>query len=142
MNDFPIDIYFSLREFECPCCGAVRINKDFVQLLHQIRVDRGMVRITPGGGGYRCPAFQKGLHAARAQILKTRLVEPLVAAHVEGKAADISIYSLSTSEKVPFTKDDVPYLKSLGFSGIGIGKTGWAHVDTAHDIPAIWEYDH
>jgi len=142
MNNFDIDDYFTLAEFQCACCGAVKIDEDLVERLHELRVARGRVRISTGGG-YRCPAYQKAIHAARAEILKTKPKEPVVAAHPMGMAADIRLYGLSTSDPIPLTNDDIPFLKGLGFTGIGIGKSGWAHLDIAHgDVPATWRYDY
>lgn len=141
MNDFRIDDYFHLREFECPCCGAVRIEEELVEALHELRVARGRIVISTGGG-YRCPAYQRAIHMARAEILKTTPKEPKVAAHTMGKAADVRLYSLDTGEAVPIVNDDILFLKNLGFNGIGIGKTGWAHLDVAHGTPAIWSYDY
>jgi len=52
MNDFQITQNFNLKEFECPCCGLVMIDKRLVDYLQAIRNEYGAPIIT--SSGYRC----------------------------------------------------------------------------------------
>ena len=118
------------------------VDPMLVESLHELRVARGRV-VIKRGGGFRCLAYQKAIHISRAELLQKKPKEPIIAAHTLGQAADVRIISLETGEGIPLTNDDIPYLKGLGFNGIGIGKTGWAHLDIAHsDEPATWSYDY
>lgn len=141
VNDFEISDHFNLREFRCPCCGAVILDNKFLAKLEKLRVDRGRV-IVSSGGGYRCRSYQRAIHFARNEILNMPLSEPKIAAHTLGQAADVTVYSIDTGDKIPLTSSDIPYLKGLGFTGIGISKYGWAHLDDAHDPFEQWSYSY
>lgn len=140
INDFRISPNFLLREFECPCCRTVSLNAGFIDKLQKLREHRGRIVITPNGGGYRCDAYQLALHYARAELLHQKYVQPKIAAHSLGQAADITIFN--DDEMVPVMNADIPFLKSLGFTGIGISVKGWAHLDDAHDPFQTWTYSY
>lgn len=140
-NDFQVTDHFNLREFECPCCQRVILDEEFIEKLEKLRVDRGRIIISRGGG-YRCEAYQKAIHYARNEILGMPLVEPEIAAHTMGQAADIRIFSLDNGDLLPIMMSDVPYLKELGFTGIGVSNFGWAHLDDAHPTLRTWSYSY
>jgi len=139
MNSIKINKFFNLSEFVCPCCGSVKIDERLVERLTRLRKDRGRIIIVKGGG-YRCPAYQIAIKLAREEMGRHQPI-PKIAAHPEGKAGDVTLFSVNTGERIPLTTDDIPYLMSLGFNGIGIGQSGWAHLDIAHtEQVETWSY--
>ena len=77
INDFALSAHFRLREFECRCCGTVKLSARLVERLEALRARRGApVLIT---SGYRCPRH----NAAVGGVENSR--------HMRGTAADIHV---------------------------------------------------
>lgn len=75
-NDFKIAPHFSLREFECRCCGQVRLSVRLVVLLEELRARWGRpIAVT---SGYRCHARNLAVGGAEHSL------------HMRGQAADIA----------------------------------------------------
>lgn len=75
VNDIKIAPHFSLREFECRCCGAVKISPDLVDLLERLR--DSLARPIAVTSGYRCAAHNAEVGGAPKSF------------HLLGRAADI-----------------------------------------------------
>ncbi len=59
MNNIQISENFKLNEFECRCCGQVKINSELLKRLQAIRTQVGRpIRIT---SGYRCPNHNRAV---------------------------------------------------------------------------------
>lgn len=76
VNDIKIAPHFSLREFECRCCGAVKISPDLVDLLERLR--DVLARPIVVTSGYRCAAHNEEVGGATKSY------------HLLGRAADIA----------------------------------------------------
>jgi uncharacterized protein YcbK (DUF882 family) len=76
LNDFPVSPHFNLREFECRCCGCVKLSGELIRMLEELRAALGRpVVIT---SGYRCKAHNAAVGGAKRSL------------HLAGRAADIS----------------------------------------------------
>ncbi|MDR1020422.1 MAG: peptidase M15 [Synergistaceae bacterium] len=76
LNDFPVSPHFNLREFECRCCGCVKLSGKLILMLEEFRSALGRpVVIT---SGYRCPRHNAAVGGARRSL------------HLTGRAADMS----------------------------------------------------
>jgi uncharacterized protein YcbK (DUF882 family) len=76
INDVRVSPHFKLREFQCRCCGAVKLSSDLLTLLELMRnAWGGPLTIT---SGYRCPGRNKAVGGAARSL------------HLHGAAADIS----------------------------------------------------
>ncbi len=134
MNVFKLTPHFYLREFECPCCGTVMMDEYFIGMLEKLRVEISLpIKIN---SGYRCRAYQKALKLARYEITGVMPPLPKIPFHTEGVAADIRIMDR------PILNDDIPMLNDIGFTGIGISPSGWAHLDSGHDTIQTWKYSY
>ena len=75
MNNFKLTDHFTLREFQCRHCGAVKLDHRLVNKLQALRDRLGVpLAIT---SGYRCPDHNKAVGGAPNSY------------HVQGMAADI-----------------------------------------------------
>ena len=90
---------FAEEEFECPCCGKVKIAMELVELLQQLRdVIKEPIIVT---SGYRCQQYNESVNG----FVRSK--------HMEGKAADIKV-----SDMTP--KWLAGYGASMFFNRIGI----------------------
>ena len=72
---------FTEEEFECPCCGKVKISFPLVELLQQLRdVIKKPVIVT---SGYRCQQYNRNVGGY------------VHSKHMEGKAADIKVSDMT-----------------------------------------------
>jgi len=72
---------FTEEEFECPCCGKVKISFPLVELLQQLRdVIKKPVIVT---SGYRCKQYNRNVNGY------------VHSKHMEGKAADIKVSDMT-----------------------------------------------
>lgn len=107
LNDFPLTENFNLREFQCSCCGQVKIHPKLVEMLQVLREKVGRPVIITSG--YRCPSRNMAVGGA------------LQSYHMRGMAADIKVPGVSISRLAQLAE-------SLGFNGIGL-YPGFVHVD-------------
>jgi uncharacterized protein YcbK (DUF882 family) len=113
--------YFQLKEFACPCCGANNIDRNFVELLDQIREQYGKPMVVKSG--YRCKKHNDEVGGVPES------------AHVDGVAADIGCSFAGDRMKL------VVAMLDNGISRLGIGKT-FVHCDMSKTLPqsVIWLY--
>lgn len=119
---------FTSAELECPCCGAVEMNRFFMTALQTLRDDVGVPLYI--SSGFRCEKHNKKVKGAN----KSK--------HLIGMAVDIALDSLS-SENI---HDLIYYIssfsereatKDLGFTGMGI-YSKHIHFDLRYDKNAAW----
>jgi uncharacterized protein YcbK (DUF882 family) len=76
MNDLQVSPHFNLREFQCRCCGRVKLSRELVRKLEGLRAAVGRpVVIT---SGYRCERHNAAVGGAARSL------------HLAGRAADVS----------------------------------------------------
>ena len=98
-NDFKLTKGFNLKEFQCPCCGSVKIDSELVKRLQILR-DRISKPIIVTSG-YRCPAYNKEVGGVNSSY------------HTKGLAVDITVDNMEL-------EDLLIKAKKVGFKGIGI----------------------
>jgi zinc D-Ala-D-Ala carboxypeptidase len=121
-------IYFKKEEFSCKCCGAYKMDAEFIELLTTAREECGFPFII--ASGYRCSKHN-------AAVSTTGLDGP----HTTGKAADIRVSGARAHKLVRIALN-------LGFTGIGVSQKGphekrFIHLDTLqppNPRPNIWTY--
>lgn len=113
---------FDSSEFDCPCCGQVAMDTNFIRRLQYARDVAGVPFVI--NSGYRCPEYNVKL--------KNSVPD---SAHTTGQAADIKV-SDSQSRFILLS-----VFLETGFTRIGVGKT-FIHVDTDPDKPqnVVWMY--
>ncbi|NLJ34249.1 MAG: DUF882 domain-containing protein [Firmicutes bacterium] len=107
VNDFPLSDNFRLREFQCACCGQVKLHPYLVQRLQALRERLGRPVLI--NSGYRCKKHNAAVGGAPQSL------------HLEGMAADIRVAGIAASKLGHLSE-------ALGFTGIGI-YPGFVHVD-------------
>ena len=108
LNDFQIVQHFNLREFQCRCCGQVKIGHDLVFTMEELRKKLNLpVRVV---SGYRCPNYNVVVGGAKDSY------------HIEGRASDIAAATdLNTICRAA---------KELGLRGIGkYPDENYVHID-------------
>jgi uncharacterized protein YcbK (DUF882 family) len=75
INDIRISPHFKLREFECRCCGAVKLSRGLLGMLEALRIEYGMPLVITSG--YRCPGHNRRVMGASKSL------------HLLGRAADV-----------------------------------------------------
>ena len=98
-NDFKLTKDFNLKEFQCPCCGTVKIDSKLVKRLQELRdgIDKPIIVTS----GYRCPAHNKEVGGVNSSY------------HTKGLAVDITVDNMEL-------EDLLIKAKMVGFKGIGI----------------------
>jgi len=77
VNDIFVAPHFKLREFECPCCGLVKIHPELVDRLERLRaLWKEPLFVT---SGYRCQKHNREVGGVPHSM------------HMEGKAADVVV---------------------------------------------------
>ena len=76
INDILVSPHFKLREFQCRCCGAVKLSPELLAMLEAMRNAWGGPLVITSG--YRCPQHNKSVGGAVGSL------------HLRGMAADIS----------------------------------------------------
>jgi len=117
INDIKVEYYFSLKEFECPCCKHVMLHPDLLDKLVKLRHAYGEPLII--NSGYRCISYNKKVGGVPGSY------------HLFGMAADIYIRGI-----IP--KDLAIQADLVGFSGIGLYNT-FIHVDV-RPLKERWDY--
>lgn len=111
--------YFTLKEFECPCCGLNNINSDVISKIDRIR---SLMDIPLHiNSGTRCPKHNTGIGGKPGSQ------------HLIGNAIDVSMNDMDLDQRHTFLG-----LMHTEFNGIGIGKT-FIHGDV-RSRPATWIY--
>ena len=98
INDIELTEYFSLREFECPCCKRVMLSPDLLARLNHLR----MVINRPiyVNSGYRCKEENHKVGGANNSC------------HLIGMAVDIHVKDFLLFNLLLFAQE-------IGFTGIG-----------------------
>ena len=120
-NNVDITENFNLKEWQCPCCGAVKIYIPVAEKLEKLRTELGGRPIRIGrGGGYRCRSYNEEIGGAKKSQ------------HPLGRAVDVSVDGC-TPEEVAAAAEKV------GFVGIGIyTNRGFTHLDLREGGAARW----
>ena len=107
MNNIKISDNFNLKEFQCKCCGQVKIESKLLELLQKLRSQVGKpISVL---SGYRCPNHNAEVGGAKESY------------HMKGMAVDIRIPNMSPGEVAKIAEQ-------LGFNGIGLYDS-FTHVD-------------
>jgi uncharacterized protein YcbK (DUF882 family) len=100
INDIRISPHFKLREFQCRCCGLVKLSPRLLRMLEELREEARIPLVVTSG--YRCPAHNRRVGGAPRSL------------HVEGCAADI--LAAPAAQKRLFSMAE-----SIGFSQVICG---------------------
>ena len=111
--------YFELSEFDCQETGNNRMEKDFLELVDQLRHECGFPFVITSG--YRDPT-----HSIEA-------AKDIPGPHSQGIACDIRV--VNSNKRFRLIKKAL----ALGFTGIGVDPS-FIHVDTRGSSPVIWTY--
>ena len=119
INDIKIAEYFSLYEFECPCCRRVMLSPDLLARLNHLR---GVInRPIYINSGYRCKEENHRVGGAPRSY------------HLLGMAADIHVKDFLLVSLLTIAKE-------LGFNGIGIYlKRNFLHLDIRPGPKHFWK---
>ena len=124
---------FSTDEMMCHCgCGESEMDPEFMKMLQELRdVARFPFRIN---SAFRCINHNTKIssHKKKAGI------------HTFGKAVDISVMSISTTQTLHLIKQ----AQDIGFTGLGLKLNGdrkgrFLHIDNRGEDfspPAVWTY--
>ncbi len=124
---------FSVNELMCRCgCNDSEMDDEFMRMLQELRDVAGFpFRIN---SGKRCIKHNAAIssHKKKAGI------------HTFGKAADISVMAISTTQTLKLIKQ----AQDIGFTGLGLNLRGdrngrFLHVDSRGEDfspPAVWTY--
>lgn len=119
INAIKIAEYFSLSEFECPCCHQVMLSPDLLARLDHLR---GVInRPIYINSAYRCPEENHRVGGAPGSY------------HLLGMAADIQVQDFELS-------DLLLYAQELDFKGIGFyEKENFLHLDVRPGAKRFWK---
>jgi zinc D-Ala-D-Ala carboxypeptidase len=109
--------YFTDDELACPCCGALKMDPRFLELLLKFRGvwDKPMIV----NSAFRCTKHNKEIGGEP----KSR--------HLSGEAGDFRVIPF---ERFAFVK----LAMKVGFTGIGVGKD-FIHLQTGN-VLKLWSY--
>jgi zinc D-Ala-D-Ala carboxypeptidase len=117
VNNIKVSANFNLREFQCRCCGAVKLDSELLRRLQAIRTLTGRPMII--NSAYRCSTHNRAVKgAANSQ-------------HLTGRAADIVISGMGIAQQRKICET------YFGDGGIGYANT-FTHVDVGP--PRRWKY--
>lgn len=85
LNNFHIQPHFWLREFQCACCGCVKIHRKVVTALEELRAQLGSKPIIITSG-FRCVGHNRAIGGAPDSD------------HLHGWAADIVVDGIMPDE--------------------------------------------
>ena len=78
LNDFQIMPNFNLREFQCPCCHCVLLNRRLAAALQRLRDQLSApIMLT---SGYRCAAHNKAVGGAEKSLHRLGLAADVIVA--------------------------------------------------------------
>lgn len=120
INRIFIAKFFSLDEFQCPCCHCVKLHPLLLQKLKGLRYKIGKPVIITSG--YRCPKYNLEVGGVKNSY------------HLLGMAADIHVPGISLDNLL-----SIAY--KFGFQGIGFyPRRNFLHLDIrATDQPVYWQ---
>jgi len=119
INDIKIAEYFSLYEFECPCCRRVMLSPDLLARLDHLRrvIDRPIYI----NSGYRCKEENHKVGGVPGSY------------HLLGMAADIHVKDFLLSDLLTIAQE-------IGFNGIGFyEEKDFLHLDVRPGPKHLWE---
>lgn len=108
LNNVRVSAHFTLREFECRCCGCVKLDARLLAMLEELRAAWGRPLLLTSG--YRCPRHNAAVGGAPRSL------------HMAGRAADV---------RVPFAEQDdfQKCARTVDFTEIIVGKKkNYVHV--------------
>ncbi|MCS7233519.1 MAG: D-Ala-D-Ala carboxypeptidase family metallohydrolase [Synergistetes bacterium] len=112
MNKVKISFHFYLNEFECPCCGTVKIDEILLQRLEALRILWGMpLRVT---SGFRCEKHNKEVGGVDNSL------------HMQGRAVDLAVKEEDQGKFLTLAK-------LIGLRVIPYPKRGFVHLDLGGD---------
>ena len=119
INDIELTEYFSLYEFECPCCRRVMLSPDLlIRVDHLRRVINRPIYIN---SGYRCKEENHKVEGAPGSY------------HLLGMAADIHVKDYLLSDLLTIAQE-------IGFNGIGFyEKKNFLHLDIRPGSKHFWK---
>ena len=119
INHIKIAKFFSLYEFECPCCRRVMLSPDLLVRLDHLR---GVInRPIYINSGYRCKEENQRVGGVPGSY------------HLLGMAVDIHVQDILLS-------DLLLYAQEVGFNGIGnYEKKNFLHLDIRPGPTHFWK---
>ena len=119
INHIKIAKFFSLYEFECPCCKSVMLSPDLLTRLNHLRniINRPIYI----NSGYRCKEENHRVGGVPGSY------------HLLGMAVDIHVQDILLS-------DLLLYAQGIGFNGIGnYEKNNFLHLDIRPGPKHFWK---
>jgi len=120
INRIYVAKFFSLEEFQCPCCSCVKLHPLLLQKLKGLRYRvKNPVIIT---SGYRCPKYNLDAGGVKNSY------------HLLGMAADIHVPGISLAKLLQVARE-------FGFQGIGFyPRRNFLHLDVrTTKLPVYWD---
>ncbi len=113
--------YFDISDFNCPCCGDNKMEKEFLDKIDLARALAGVPFIITSG--YRCKKHNVDVGGS------------VTSSHVDGEAGDIKAKNSRARSKI------VRGLHSAGFRRIGIaGDFIHADISKFKSQDVLWRY--
>ena len=114
---------FTAAEFACPCCGVVKVDPEFLNMLQKLRDILGVpIPISPGGG-CRCRKYNQSVGGAPES---KHIAEGLILC----RAVDVPTTDTNLRHKI------IHLAGFVGLKGLGIYPLH-IHLDK-RDTPAFW----
>lgn len=117
INDIKVARFFSLDEFECPCCHRVILHPFLLRKLSLLRMAISRPLII--NSGFRCKKENHRVHGVKTSY------------HLLGFAADVIVPQMKIS-------DLLIYAQNIGFGGIGV-YDNFLHLDIRVG-PELWDH--
>jgi len=119
INHIKISRFFSLCEFECPCCKRVMLSPELLLKLEHLR---GLIKKPIYiNSGYRCSEYNQKVGGIKSSY------------HMLGMAADIHVQDIFLSYLLFFAQ-------RVGFTGIGFyEKKNFLHLDVRPGSKRFWK---
>ena len=119
INDIKIARFFSMKEFECPCCNRIMLSPDLLTRLNHLRniINRPIYI----NSGYRCKEENERVEGIPGSY------------HLLGMAVDIHVQDILLS-------DLLIYAQEIGFNGIGnYENKNFLHLDIRPGPNHFWK---
>ena len=119
INDIKIARFFSMKEFECPCCNRIMLSPDLLTRLNHLRniINRPIYI----NSGYRCKEENQRVGGVPGSY------------HLLGMAVDIHVQDILLS-------DLLLYAQEVGFNGIGFYENNnFLHLDIRPGQKYFWK---
>ena len=119
INYIKIARYFSLYEFECPCCNRVMLSPDLLTRINHLRII--INRPIYINSSYRCKEENQRVGGVPGSY------------HLLGMAVDIHVKDILLS-------DLLVYAQGIEFNGIGFYENNnFLHLDIRPGLKLFWE---